>query len=276
MRVRRQQGFTLIELLVVLAILAMLAAVVVPRVFRSLEKAKVNTAKTQIAAFETAIAAYRLDVGSFPTTDQGLQALRTEPSGVENWDGPYLPKDVPADPWGHPYVYKNMAPTLQKRNDTSRIAGHTLLELLVVLALLLAVASLVAPVTVRAYANLKLRLAAGAMAKAFQQAKSRALFEGHTFVVIFPSAKGRERLLVIARDDGRYVNQFVLPSDVLLTGRRGKGDWTDEIDPLPFYPDGTSEAAELNLNNASRLPLCLAVDPMTAKVRMVPIDKDEQ
>jgi len=106
MRVRRQQGFTLIELLVVLAILAMLAAVVVPRVFRSLEKAKVNTAKTQIAAFETAIAAYRLDVGSFPTTDHGLQALRTEPSGVENWDGPYLPKDVPADPWGHPYVYR--------------------------------------------------------------------------------------------------------------------------------------------------------------------------
>jgi general secretion pathway protein G len=106
MRVRRQRGFTLIELLVVLAILAMLAAIVVPRVFRNLEKAKVNTAKTQIAAFESAISAYRLDVGSFPTTDQGLQALRTQPGGVENWDGPYLPKDIPADPWGHPYVYR--------------------------------------------------------------------------------------------------------------------------------------------------------------------------
>jgi len=103
---RRQRGFTLIELLVVLAILAMLAAIVVPRVFRNLEKAKVNTAKTQIAAFESAISAYRLDVGSFPTTDQGLQALRTQPGGVENWDGPYLPKDIPADPWGHPYVYR--------------------------------------------------------------------------------------------------------------------------------------------------------------------------
>lgn len=106
MRMRRQRGFTLIELLVVLAILAMLAAIVVPRVFRNLEKAKVNTAKTQIAAFESAISAYRLDVGSFPTTDQGLQALRTQPGGVENWDGPYLPKDIPADPWGHPYVYR--------------------------------------------------------------------------------------------------------------------------------------------------------------------------
>ena len=103
---KRQRGFTLIELLVVLAILAMLAAIVVPRVFRNLDKAKVNTAKTQIAAFESAISAYRLDVGSFPTTDQGLQALRTQPGGVENWDGPYLPKDIPPDPWGHPYVYR--------------------------------------------------------------------------------------------------------------------------------------------------------------------------
>ena len=103
---KRQRGFTLIELLVVLAILAMLAAIVVPRVFRNLEKAKVSTAKTQIAALESAISAYRLDVGSFPTTDQGLQALRTQPGGVENWDGPYLPKDIPPDPWGHPYVYR--------------------------------------------------------------------------------------------------------------------------------------------------------------------------
>jgi len=103
---KRQRGFTLIELLVVLAILAMLAAIVVPRVFRNLEKAKVSTAKTQIAALESAISAYRLDVGSFPTTDQGLQALRTQPAGVENWDGPYLPKDIPPDPWGHPYVYR--------------------------------------------------------------------------------------------------------------------------------------------------------------------------
>ena len=106
MRKRTQKGFTLIELLVALTILAMLAALVVPRVFRSLEKAKVNTAKAQISALESAIGAYRLDVGSFPTTDEGLQALRQRPSGVENWDGPYIPKDVPLDPWGHPYVYR--------------------------------------------------------------------------------------------------------------------------------------------------------------------------
>jgi len=103
---KRQRGFTLIELLVVLTILAMLAALVVPRVFRSLDKAKVNTAKAQISALESALGAYRLDVGSFPSTDQGLQALRAQPAGAENWDGPYIPKEIPMDPWGHPYLYR--------------------------------------------------------------------------------------------------------------------------------------------------------------------------
>jgi len=106
MRKKKQVGFTLIELLVVLTILAMLAALVVPRVFRNLDKAKVNTTKAQIAALESAIGTYRLEVGSFPTTDQGLQALRVRPAGVDNWDGPYLPKDVPMDAWGHPYIYR--------------------------------------------------------------------------------------------------------------------------------------------------------------------------
>lgn len=101
-----QQGFTLIELLVVLTILALLAALVVPRVFRNLDKAKINTTKAQISALESALGAYRIDVGSFPTTDQGLQGLRTRPAGVENWDGPYLPKELPLDAWGHPYVYR--------------------------------------------------------------------------------------------------------------------------------------------------------------------------
>src|SRR5512140_3739735 len=105
MQKRRQRGFTLIELMVVLTIIAMLAALVVPKLFKNVDKSKVQTTKAQISALETALDAYRLDVGAYPTTDQGLNALRVKPTGVEKWDGPYLPKDVPPDAWGHPYAY---------------------------------------------------------------------------------------------------------------------------------------------------------------------------
>ena len=107
MRNRKQRGFTLIELMVVLSIIAMLAALVVPRLFKNVDKSKVQTTKAQISALEGMLDAYRLDVGSYPTTDQGLQALRVKPTGVEHWDGPYLTKELPLDAWGHAYAYKS-------------------------------------------------------------------------------------------------------------------------------------------------------------------------
>ena len=103
----KEQGFTLIELLIVMIILGLLAALVGPRMFGKAEKARQKASKDQISLFETAIDTYRLDVGKFPTTEQGFQALRVRPAGVgDRWDGPYLKKDIPLDPWGNPYSYK--------------------------------------------------------------------------------------------------------------------------------------------------------------------------
>ena len=104
---RNHNGFTLIELLVVMVIIGLLAALVGPRFIRQEEKAKVKAAKAQIELLSTSLDTFRLDVGRYPTTQEGLEALRTQPGGLERWDGPYLKKDVPADPWGKPYVYKS-------------------------------------------------------------------------------------------------------------------------------------------------------------------------
>jgi general secretion pathway protein G len=101
----RQRGFTLIELLVVMVIIGLLAALVAPRIFPKLGKGKQAAAKAQIELLSQALDQYRLDTGSYPTTQEGLNALVTNP-GNEKWDGPYLKKGLPKDPWGHPYVYQ--------------------------------------------------------------------------------------------------------------------------------------------------------------------------
>lgn len=98
-------GFTLVELLIVMIILGLLAALVAPKLFQKVGSSKQKAAKAQISMFESALDAFRLDVGRYPTTEEGLQALRKNP-GVPKWEGPYLPKDIPKDPWGNDYVYK--------------------------------------------------------------------------------------------------------------------------------------------------------------------------
>jgi len=104
---KKEKGFTLIEMLIVMVILGLLAALVGPRMFGKVGKSRQKAAKAQIALFETALDTYRLDTSKYPTADQGLQALRTKPGGVERWEGPYLPKNIPLDPWGHAYEYRS-------------------------------------------------------------------------------------------------------------------------------------------------------------------------
>jgi general secretion pathway protein G len=103
---RAYRGFTLLELLVVMVIIGLLVGYVAPMYFKQVGKSEVKVARAQIEAFGKALDQYRLDSGHYPTTEQGLQALTTKPADETRWDGPYLKKGVPLDPWGAAYIYK--------------------------------------------------------------------------------------------------------------------------------------------------------------------------
>jgi len=102
----RHAGFTLLELLVVVAIIGLLVGYVAPRYFGQVSKSEVATAKAQIDALDKAIEQYRLDTGHYPSTEAGLAALVTKPANEPKWNGAYLKKAVPLDPWNNAYVYK--------------------------------------------------------------------------------------------------------------------------------------------------------------------------
>lgn len=104
----KQTGFTLLELLVVLGIIAMLAGLVGPQVMKHMGESKVKAAKVQIEDLAQTLDMYKLDVGSYPTTEQGLKALIESPDGAQRWNGPYLRKSkIPLDPWNQEYKYNS-------------------------------------------------------------------------------------------------------------------------------------------------------------------------
>ena len=104
--IRPSQGFTLLELLVVMVIIGLLVGYVAPMYFKQVGKSEVKVARAQIESFGKALDQYRLDSGHYPTTEQGLQDLITKPADEASWDGPYLKKGLPLDPWGTAYIYK--------------------------------------------------------------------------------------------------------------------------------------------------------------------------
>jgi general secretion pathway protein G len=104
---KSERGFSLIELIVVLVILGLLAAVVAPNVYNKLAKGKDQIAKIQIKELEGALQLYSFDMGQYPATAEGLEALVRNPGSSDSWKGPYLSKELPKDPWGRPYLYRS-------------------------------------------------------------------------------------------------------------------------------------------------------------------------
>jgi len=161
------------------------------------------------------------------------------------------------------------------RRRTDWAAGHTLIELLVVVFLIAIATSLVLPITVRSYSSFKIRMAANSIVRLLQQAKSRSLFESRAYLVIFPGEKTTDREIILAREDGTTVAHYALPADISIRRRNADDDWSSDIGPVAFYPDGSSEAVQLALESPSGSSSRIQLDPWTGQARILLADEDK-
>ena len=159
--------------------------------------------------------------------------------------------------------------SLHVRKRAAGAAGHTLMELMVIMALLAIAAWLLVPVTAKAYARFRLRLTADSIVQLMQQAKNRALFEGRTYLVVFPDSTARERDLILAREDGVSVRHLSFPIDISVSTRQADGDWSTDVGAVAFYPDGTSDGVQLMLQNAFISVCRIQLVPVSAWARVI-------
>ena len=155
----------------------------------------------------------------------------------------------------------------KSHNSGDRQRGYTLMELMVVLALIAVAAALVVPSIGHAFANLQLRMAASSMAEIFKQARVHAVYEGRSVVVLFGPAEESPRNLYLVRDDGRTLAHVALPRDVRLRVEQ-RGAWSYVVQPVHFFHDGSSEAMQIDLEDQRERHVQLTLDPLTARARL--------
>ena len=164
---------------------------------------------------------------------------------------------------------------VQRRKQNS---GFTLFELMVVLALIAVASALVLPSVGHALGNVELRSGAASVISLLAQARTRAVYEGRSYAVVFGPADDAARSLHLVRDDGKQVQQVTLPAHLRLRAENPDGQWNDEAQPLYFFPDGTSQPAQLDLSSPGGRHVQVALDPLTARARVtqVLVSEEEQ
>jgi prepilin-type N-terminal cleavage/methylation domain-containing protein len=162
-----------------------------------------------------------------------------------------------------------MRKTLANSNASRTAAGFTLAELLVVLVLIGLACAVVLPFAARSFGNFKLRLAEDSLRTLFKEARSRARFEGRSEAVVFlpPDRAGRQLLLV--REDGRRIDGVTLPAEISVAVKNADGAWSENPQPIHFFPNGTCEATELDLSNSRAKHLQLELAPLVGSTREV-------